>query len=204
MDRTTDHGRVAAETPGRVRIRLHRPHRHLVHGIKAHLADQAGIHGVTTSALTGSVLVHYDRHALTCRDVLEMCRDIGVIVSGVAEAESEAIPEMNPRTTGHSIDVALGDLDRRMSRAAGRTVNLRVVAPMALGALGIRHLVVDGLGSVSGYVLLLLAGDSLYRMSRRRRKSRHLVIGTGSEDRCHQQNLYAEATPTVPHGASTP
>lgn len=170
MDRTEDHGRVATEIPGRVRIRLHRPHRQLVHGIKTHLKSQAGISDVDSNALTGSVLVHYDRHALSCKDILRMCRDMGVVVSGVAGAESDALTELNPSSTVKSIDNALVDLDQRVSLVTGRNVDLRVVAPLGLGALGVRHLIVDGLGSISGYVLLLLACNSFYRLSRRPRK----------------------------------
>jgi len=170
MDRTEDHGRVVTETPGRVRIRLHRPHRHLVHGITAHLKSHEGIRDVVTNPLTGSILVHYDRRALTCNEVLGMCRDIGIVLHGVAEAESESPLEMNQSSAIKSIDTAVVDLDRRVSRVTGQTVNMRMVAPLALGTLGVRHLIVDGLGSISGYVMILLACNSFYRLSRRQRK----------------------------------
>jgi len=170
MEKNSAHGQVAALTPGRVRIRMHGPHRHLSPKVKSHLATHAGISEVTTNELTGSILVHYDRHKITCDDVLAMCRDVGVVVSGLAEAEVEPVGAVSAGDPLKEINRAIVDLDRRLSNVTGEKLDLRLLGPLLLGALGTRQLVVGGLGSISGYLLLILAVNSSLRLRQRGRR----------------------------------
>ncbi len=86
------HGHVASAVPGRVRIRIHRPHRGLMSGIKKHLETQEGISTVRLENATGSVLVHY-RHPTTSHEaVLEMLRVIGILVHNGTGAKESVVP----------------------------------------------------------------------------------------------------------------
>lgn len=167
MEHSKSHGRVASATPGRVRIRLHGPHRHLVHALREHLAKQIGVQEVTSNASTGSVLVRWDSKRISSDDILAMCRDIGVVVKGVTEAEADPLAEIGSSSTAESLISALDDLDRRVSQATGRAIDLKAIVPLLLGAVGVRQLIVDGFGSASGYILLWLAFDTFLKLHRR-------------------------------------
>ena len=170
MAENSEHGRVAALTPGRVRIRIERPHRHLTPTVKAHLETQAGIGEVTTNETTGSILVNYDHRRIGHDDVLAMCRDVGVVVSNLAEAGAEPASAVSAAGNLKEMNRAFGDLNRRVAKVTGENLDFRLLGPLVLGALGTRELVVGGLGSVSGYLLLVLAVNSSLRLQRRGRR----------------------------------
>jgi hypothetical protein len=170
MERLVNHGRVVALTPGRMRIRLHRPHRQMIPQVKTFLESKRGIGQVITNPLTGSVLVRFDFRRLSCDDVLALCHDVGVVVSNVLEAEEEPLTEVIKGRATDGIIGAFNDLDRRLSRIIGQEVDLRMLVPLLLGALGVHQLAVNGLGSASGYLLLLLAANSALRVHRERRR----------------------------------
>jgi hypothetical protein len=97
-----------------------------------------------------------------------MIRDVGLVVVRAGEAV-EAPPDSS---SVQEVASAVGDLDRRLSAAIGRDVDLRLVAPLAIGALGVRQIVVEGLSQASGLLLLWLAYDLFVRMNRSPRGAR--------------------------------
>jgi len=159
---------VASAMPGRVRIRLDREHRQ--DGAITHLRDglerEDGIREVAFNPTTGSLLVRYDREALDHDDVLAFLEDAGVVVADVAEAVVEERADFGQSVVSTNLLDALADLDGRLSRATNGLVDAKLLFPLALGALAVRQIAMNGfgLGTVPGYVLLWYTFDSFYKM----------------------------------------
>jgi hypothetical protein len=168
MSQSALSGQVISVLPGRVRLRIHPEQRHHLEDIQEHLTIQPGVRHVSVNATTGSVLVHCTHPAISCNDILGMIRDVGLVVVRAGEAV-EAPPDSS---SVQEVASAVGDLDRRLSAAIGRDVDLRLVAPLAIGALGVRQIVVEGLSQASGLLLLWLAYDLFVRMNRSPRGAR--------------------------------
>lgn len=169
------HGRLASTAPGRVRVRLHRPHRdeHLLRRVHDHLSEQPGVTRVETKPSTGSVVVHYDAHRHSHDEILAMFRDVGVVVRGVMAGTGAAVPEVSgpapgPGSSQTALTVvgAVTDLDRRISALTGRKVDLKLLFPLTLGVLGLRQVMFEGLGlaQIPGYVLLWYAFDAFFKL----------------------------------------
>ena len=118
---------------------------------------------------TGSVLVHYDRHARSSADVVSLLRDVGVLVEDTARAVLE-LPETGAGRSTTSIHVidAVADLDRQLSLLTGRRVDLKLLFPMTLGGIGLWRAATTGLDltEVPAYVLLWYAFDSFWKFHR--------------------------------------
>jgi hypothetical protein len=171
----TRHGHIVSQAPGRVRVRLHRDHRdpaELAH-IERGLALRDGVDAVATNPRTGSILVHYDHHALSKADVTAMLFDVGVVAREVLGAEEVPedlggdVPQHSSTATG--LLAALTDLDRRISRLTGGRVDVKVLVPAGLGLLALRQFTTAGLGlaEVPAYVLLWYTFDSFYKLHQR-------------------------------------
>ena len=168
MDTTQARGHIASDVPGRLRVRLRHPRpaeRHM-RRVRVHLSQQSGVSTVVTNSTTGSITVTYNRHERSAEDVLAMLRDVGVIAERTAEALGEPGPHMGPSTTAEGIQAALNDLDVRISQVSGRRVDLKLLFPLGLGALGFRQLLVAGLGiqQVPAYMLLWYAFDAFWKL----------------------------------------
>jgi hypothetical protein len=159
--------RVASHTPGRLRLRLvrNRHGRELLHEVRHSLERQEGIRRVEGNSTTGSLLLHYDPERLGRDQLLAILRDAGLIVRDILEAGGNELPPAGKSTTATSITDALNDLDHRLSRITGRRLDLKLLFPTALGALGLRQALSQGLGlnRVPGYVLLWYAFDSFWK-----------------------------------------
>jgi hypothetical protein len=167
-------GQITSAVPGRVRLRLPPPHRHALPELGAHLGRQPGIHQVAVNGVTGSVLIHCDRHRMSTGDIAAMCRDIGVVVGELIPAVGELAPVAELVGSDAGLPEALDDVDRRLGRDFPRQTGLRLLVPLILGSLGVRQLIVDGLGQLSGYLLILVAIDAFVRILRRRRRAKPL------------------------------
>jgi hypothetical protein len=161
---------VTSSLPGRLRVRMSRPmrHAHLMERVREHVGAQAGVHMVETNRETGSVLVHYDPGRQSTSDLLALFADVGVIVRETASAIGLDAPTVGRSTTSQSIIEALTDIDRRLSHATGRKVDLKLLFPLVLGGLGVRQAARFGLGlsQVPAYVLLWYAFDLFYKLNR--------------------------------------
>ena len=106
------HGRIVSHAPGRMRIRLQREHRDpdLLADIEERLGARGGVSSVSADARTGSVLVHYDRQALTKENLVEMLFDVGVVARELLGAEE--VPDdfgrgdASPTSSEHSAGAA--------------------------------------------------------------------------------------------------
>ncbi len=167
MENQEAHGRVVSDTPGRLRIRVHHPRRHseVMGRTRDHLEGKPGIRGVETNSTTGSVTVKYDAQQASPHDVLAMLKDVGVIAEEMASNLGVEMPHTGRSTTAVSVISVFDDLDRRISLLTGRKVDLKVLFPAALFAVGIRQVAAQGLGlsQVPGYILLWYAFDSFWK-----------------------------------------
>jgi hypothetical protein len=153
-------------------LRVHPQHRdtrklQLVH---QKLAAQAGVHAVESNPSTGSVLVHYDHRRMTRDDVTSMLRAVGVIIAEVAGAGSADVNERGDSATSSTIMGAVNDIDRRIREITGRKVDLRVLVPIGLTAVGIRAFIAQGsLGftQVPAFLVFWYAVDSFIQLHRR-------------------------------------
>ena len=161
-------GSVASATRGRLRVRLHRPHRHgeLIERAGAHLRAQDGVREVRINAAAGSIAVSYDPDERTAGEVLAMLADVGIIVREVLAVADDGPPAAGHSLVSRSLVAALTDLDRRVARVTGRKVDLKLLFPATLGALGVRQVLAEGLGltQVPGYILLWYAFDAFYKL----------------------------------------
>jgi len=169
MDTPDVRATLASATPGRVRVRLHRVarHPHLVRQVQERMQDRGGVTRVEANPSTGSVVVHYDQNALNGDDVLGLLQDCGVVFGALSEEPSIEDIFLGRTPASHHIVEAVGDLDRRLLRLTGHKLDLRLLFPASLFALGLRQAVVQGLGlaDIPAYVLLWYAFDSFWKMN---------------------------------------
>jgi len=175
--RAARHARVASHTPGRLRVRVHRSHRdpNALQEVASQLADQPGIHHVEVNADSGSVLVHYDHEKRSMDDVVGCLEDVGVLIGSVLEAGGDELPDVGGgEDSGHSTTAAgvvgtVSDLDRRLSELTGRKVDLKLLFPVALGAIGVRAAIANGIGfsEVPAYILIWYAFDAFWKFHQR-------------------------------------
>jgi hypothetical protein len=179
----TAHARIASSVPGRVRVRVRHPRRHprLMQHAEDRLREQAGVGAVETNPVTGSVVVRYDPQQRSTHEILDVLRDLGVIIGDVAHAEDElpggdagdravaaAIGPVGHSQTALTMVDAVDDLNQRLHRFTGGVVDLKVLFPLSLGAIGVTKVLRDGLqlGDIPGYVLLWYAFDAFYKLHR--------------------------------------
>ncbi len=169
------HAHVTSHTPGRVRVRVHHAHRHpeLLNKVAKELGNKPGIDHVDVNPHSGSVLVHYDNEASSSDDVFGCLRDAGLLVSTVFEGGDE-LPDLGGGDdSGHSTTAAgvvgtMSDLDQRLSKLTGRKVDLKLLFPLALGAVGVSSALRNGIGlaEVPAYILIWYAFDSFWKFHR--------------------------------------
>jgi hypothetical protein len=142
--------------------------------VRDHLQRQQGVRAVQARSGTGGVLVHYDPAETSIDHLLDVLHDIGVVVAGLTAEEDlgdlgETLSESGSSHTANSIMSAVDDLDRRLSTATAQRLDLKVLFPLGLGALGVRQLVRSGLGleQVPAFILLWYAFDAFYKLHRR-------------------------------------
>jgi hypothetical protein len=141
-----DHAEILHHIPGRIRVCIPRikGHPHLCRNIKDVAASVEGIHSVETNPVTGSVLVHYDRHDS------EMARRLGRVLERLDTLLEAADPEAASfANVGEAAVTELGSLaeeipvlaplshavertDRRIRAASHDALNLATVLPLLL------------------------------------------------------------------------
>jgi Heavy metal associated domain 2 len=159
----TAQAHVTSHTPGRVRLRVRRGDRAQMARLQAALVDRPGVAAVHMNQATGSVLVHYNHNDLSRGDVMGILADVGVIVRDLADLPE--LPDGGPSSTAGGLIDAVADLDKRLSDLTGRRFDLKLLFPLALGAIGLRQTLAQGhgLSQLPGYVLLWYAFDSFWK-----------------------------------------
>lgn len=159
---------IMSDTPGRLRVRVRRDRRHqgFMEHLRTGIDGRDGIDGVRTNAATGSVTVRYDWQQLDGSDVLALLSDLGVVAGQLVEGPEAELPSGDTSTAAAGIMGSLDDLDRRLSKLTGRTVDLKLLFPLGLGAIGVYKLLNDGFQfeELPAYVLLWYAFDSFYKL----------------------------------------
>ena len=155
----TAHGRIIHSIPGRVRVRIHKPkpHREMMNSLQEKLLEQAGILSITSNTMTGSILIHYDSNIHSHEKVKALLGDIGIILYEVLGDKSN---------TAIKISDTIANLDRQILQLTDGKINLRLMVPFTMVALGIRQIVKKGWGisEIPGYVLLWYALDSFIKL----------------------------------------
>jgi hypothetical protein len=151
-----------------------------LHRAQAQLNNHPDVKAVATNAVTGSMVVHYDPAQRSTGDILALLRDIGVIVADVAHAGDESVVDIagelsgeEAEPVGHSrtaltmVD-AVDDLNARLHRFTGGLVDLKLLFPLSMGAIGVAKVLRDGWqwGEIPAYVLLWYAFDAFYKLHR--------------------------------------
>jgi hypothetical protein len=187
----TRHARIVSQAPGRMRVRVHRDHRDSdeLAQIERRLERRDGIDDVATNPRTGSILVHYDHHALSKADVTTMLFDVGVVAREVLGAE-EVPQDLGGDVSQHSSTAtglldALTDLDGRISRLTGGRIDAKLLVPVGLGLLALRQFTSGGLGlaEVPAYVLFWYTFDSFYKLHPRHKMAAETAGPDGRTDR---------------------
>ncbi|MBV9602657.1 MAG: hypothetical protein JOZ87_38180 [Chloroflexi bacterium] len=104
-------------------------------------------------------------------DVVGCLQDVGMLIGSVLEAGGDELPDVGGGgENGHSTTAAglvgtMGDLDRRLSEMTGRKVDLKLLFPVALGAIGVRAAIANGIGfaEVPAYILIWYAFDAFWK-----------------------------------------
>lgn len=159
---------VVSDTPGRLRIRV-RPERRrsdFMQRVQSHVGGKQGIRGVDTNANTGSVTVKYDPAHHSAADVWSMLHDLGVVAEAVTGEELPGLDTSGSSAAGAGIIDAVSRLDEQIARLTGHQVDLKVLVPLGLGALGVAQIAQNGLqlSEVPGYVLIWYAFDSFFKL----------------------------------------
>ncbi|GET38964.1 HMA2 domain-containing protein [Microseira wollei] len=151
--------RIVSSTPGRMRLKVGHQHRNsqALEPITQALKSQLGIYDVRTNTHTGSITIMHATEHLSGEDIYAMLRDLGVIFADIAGGRSEV---------ASNITSAVYDLNRRVRKGTNGVVDLRILMPLALGALSIRQLLVKGLqlDIIPWYVLAWYSFDSFIKL----------------------------------------
>jgi copper chaperone CopZ len=148
-----------------------------LHEVASQLENQPGVDHVDVNTSTGSVLVHYDHTVHEKEDIVGCLEDVGLLLGSVLGAGGDELPDLGDSgngeqghsTTAKSVVDTVNDLDRRLSELTGRRVDLKLLFPLALGAIGLRSAIVNGIGlsEVPAYILLWYAFDSFWKFHQR-------------------------------------
>jgi Heavy metal associated domain 2 len=142
---------------GRVRVRLHRPHRTTdnYERIRRHLVAHADVQDVQVNTRTGSLLIQ----GSSGEAVQSVLGEVLDLMQPLADEESLE-PEIDALVN------AVKAADSRLRAATGGRVSLRWVVPAAFVSIGIRQLLAQGLtvGNVPWYVLIYYGVDSFLKL----------------------------------------
>jgi hypothetical protein len=168
MEHITRHARVESDLPGRIRVRLGISGRNKENMQQLHnkIEHQAGISRVDTNSDTGSVMIHYNKKIKSHAELMSILHDAGIIVKGTAAAVGLEVPDTGQTKTSDKVISALTDLDKHLRQLTGRRIDLKLLFPLVLTAIGIRRLLTSGLGiaEVPAYLLLWYAFDSFWKL----------------------------------------
>jgi hypothetical protein len=103
----------------------------------------------------GTIIVHHDEEAL--EDIKSKLKDPGVILMAAVGVESSSM----------SLSDAVSDLARYMGLGTKGILNLKLLAPLGLGALAVLQLARQGLqiGSAPWYLLAYFALESYIKLN---------------------------------------
>lgn len=160
------HARIASNTPGRLRIRLRQRDREATRHVRDQMEHQRGVRHVHADPRTGSVLIRYDEQANTVDGLLDTLHDVGVVLADAAGAITSDVPEFDGHSaTAADVNSAFNRLNRRISAATGRTVDLKLLVPLTFCGIGVWQVLRRGLGisQAPGYMFIWYSFDLFWK-----------------------------------------
>lgn len=148
---------VEHSSPGRMRVRLHKPHRNpeTFRRLRNHLEKQASVASVEINERSGSLLIRAadadaTRGALS--DVLDLV--------GPMAADDRLEPDVT------FLVEAVRSADQRIKAATKGKLSLKWMIPASFLTVGVRQLLAQGLtlGTVPWYVLIYYGVDSFLKL----------------------------------------
>lgn len=171
MEQPTHRASIESDIPGRIRVRLGHKWRNknTIQDLHETIKQQNGISQVATNDGTGSVLIHYDKNKKSHNEIMSVLHDAGVLLRGTAGAFGLEVPDSGNSSqsrTSDNIIETLSDLDNRLRKLTGRRIDLKLLFPLLLTAIGVRRFVTGGLGiaEVPAYILFWYAFDLFWKL----------------------------------------
>ena len=162
------HAEVASDIPGRLRVRFPRQSRPVLTDLQQPLAGMHGIQGVAVNHAAGSLTVTYDLQVHKRTDIVDILRDLDVLLATVLQAPQLDAPLAAEPPAPGALTVAdvLDDLDQRVAGLTGYPVHLRTLVPLSLVGVGAWRSWVQGLGleMIPGWLLLWLGFDAFVKL----------------------------------------
>jgi hypothetical protein len=160
---------MASHIPGRIRFKLHSQNRdrETMEGIKRNLEAREGIHDVRLNPACGSVTVHYDHDRHSMLSILGFLEDLDVIIESIGHLPSIGENEhADHNREAPEFIAAVNDLNGRLRKATGLSIDLKLVFPLAFVGAGIWSIGRKGLmvESVPGLLFLWLAFDMFVKL----------------------------------------
>ncbi|MGI5837157.1 MAG: HMA2 domain-containing protein [Chloroflexota bacterium] len=148
---------LVSAVPGRIRVRVDRSMRspESMRELAELLRGFNGVCEVQVNPTTGSFLVFYDPETmdLTQLFIAAQAAKIDIVLPGTG---SEGATQGDLSDVAKAVNSHFGQLDRMVSGFTGGKLDAKTLAPLAIGAVAVRQLFVQGAGlsSVPWYVLL--------------------------------------------------
>jgi len=138
-----------------------------ISALTARLIAQDGLRTVDSRPATGSVVIRYDPQRQSREHVLAQLREAGVTVEDQSPAGTNAMPAPATSMTATRLVDAMAEANEALSRATGRSLDLRLLIPFVLGAWGLVRLARSGpqLNEAPAYVLLWYAFDAFWKLN---------------------------------------
>lgn len=103
--------------------------------------QQPGVTGVEVNERTGSVLIHHRRGMAPAGGLVASLGDVGVILQGLETGDIGGPGEHSQASA--AVEHALDDLNRRVARATGGRLDLKLLLPAGLVGVGIWRVAAD-------------------------------------------------------------
>lgn len=163
--------KVASHVPGRIRLKLHQGNRdrETMEAIQRKLKELEGVDDVKLNHDCGSVTVLYDKGRHSMGGILRFFEDLDVVVESIGHLPAVGEEDDN----GHTPEflAAINDINRRIRKATGLPVNLKLALPLAFVGAGVWSIGKRGLmiESVPGWFFMWLAFDIFVKLHPARR-----------------------------------
>lgn len=125
--------------------------------------------GVAVDDRTGSALISWDPDGVTIDEAVELVRSADAALQDVTPPQVREVVGRVASRSAQELWRRLGAADRRVDVATDGAVDLRMLAPMAIGALSLRQLLRTGpqLSRMPWYMLAYYAFDTFHKLHSR-------------------------------------
>jgi len=169
-DTARHHAWIASAIPGRLRLKLHPSHRdqEIMNGIRRGLNMKDGVHDVKLNPSIGSITVRYDHGRHSTSSILNMLKDLDVVIQSVGHAPIIGGADQKGGEEGDSVGFldAINDLNQRIYDKTGVPADLKVLLPLAFAGAGVWSIARRGLmvETVPGWLFLWFAFDMFVKL----------------------------------------